>query len=171
MQEKSRSGEDLAPSISIRSARPEDIPLIKQCLIDSWVEHAKNEPGLLGEERMRSSDIETYYQECFDHPDNHFLFIAEADEKFAGFIRADIKEIPSFFKYPTILYLDDVYVVPEFRRKGIAKSLIQKAEEIAREKGIKRLQGRVYSYNKPVQKLLESMGYTSPHATWDKVLD
>lgn len=171
MVEKSRVSEDLPPSVTIRGAKPEDIPMIKKCLIDSWVEHAKAVPELLDGERMRASKVEEYYQKCFDEPDKCFVFIAESESRFAGFIRADIQEIPSFFKYPTIMYMDDTYVLPEYRRKGIAKSLIQKVEDLARDKGIKRLQGRVYTFNKPTQKLLESMGYTSPHATWDKVLD
>jgi len=171
MSEKADGKEDLISLVTIRKGQPKDIPLIKQCLIDSWVEHAKQEPGLLDEERMKASDVEGYYRECFDEPDKHFLFVAEADGKFAGFIRADIKEIPPFFKHPKILYLDDTYVLPEFRRKGIARSLLQRAEELAKEKGIKRLQARVYSFNVEIQKLLESMGYHTPHATWDKAIE
>jgi len=170
MEEKPRKGENLA-TITIRNARPGDIPLIKECLIDSWIEHARQLPELLDEERMRTSKIEEYYQKCFDEPDKCFVYVAKSEGKFAGFVRADIQEIASFFRYPTILYLDDVYVPPEFRRKGVARQLIQKVEDLAREKGIKRLQGRVYAFNNATQKLMESMGYTSPHATWDKVLD
>ena len=156
--------------ITIRKGTPDDIPVIKECLIDSWVEHAKQEPELLDEDRMRASKVEDYYQEIFDDPENHFLFVAEKSGEFVGFIRADIREILIFFKHPRILFLDDTYVKPEFRRKGIAKQLLLKAEEIAKELGIKRIQSRVYTYNKPVQDMLTSEGYRSPHATWDKVI-
>lgn len=156
--------------VTIRKGLPDDIITIKECLIDSWVEHARHEPELLDEDRMRVSKVEEYYQEIFDDPDNHFLFVAEEGGKFAGFIRADIKEIPNFFKHPRILYLDDTYIKLEFRRKGIARQLLHRAEELAKELGIKRIQSRVYSYNKPVQEMLESGGYRVPHATWDKVI-
>lgn len=154
----------------IRAGIPEDIPQIKSCLVDSWVEHARNVPELLDEERMKASDIEGYYRKCFENPDRCFVLVAEVDGKFAGFQRADIQEIPAFFKYNKILFLDDAYVLPEFRRRGIATKLIEEAEKLAKEKGIHRLQGRVYSFNKPVQELLKKMGYTMPHSTWDKVL-
>jgi GNAT superfamily N-acetyltransferase len=169
MSEKTDREKLVSSSIKIRRGRREDFPIIKDCLIYLWVEHARQEPGLLDEERMRASNVEDYYQECLDEPDEHSLFVAEVDGEFAGFIRADIKKIPSFFKHPEILYLDDLYVLPEFRRKGVARSLIQRAEKLAREKGIERLQARVYSFNKEAQELLKSMGYHSPHGTWDKV--
>lgn len=158
-------------SIIIRIGKPEDIPVIKECLINSWIQHAKQEPDLLDEDRMKASDIKTYYEQVFDKPENHFLFVAEKGGKFAGFIRADVKQIPDFFKHPKILFLDDTYVLQKFRRKGIAKQLLLKAEKLARKLRIKKIQSRVYFYNKPVQQMLKNEGYRSPHATWDKVLD
>lgn len=155
----------------IRAGTPEDIAEIKRCLIESWVEHARNVPELLDEGRMKTSDIEGYYKKCFENPDRCFVFVAEVDGKFAGFQRADIQEIAPFFKHNKILYLDDAYILPEFRRMGIATKLIEEAEKLAKEKGIHRLQARVYSFNKPVQELLKKMGYTMPHSTWDKVLE
>ena len=157
-------------AVEIRRGTVNDIPKIKDCLINSWVDHAKQEPELLDEERMRQSDIEGYYQKCFENADKCFVFVAEKDGNFAGFQRADIQEIQSFFRHNRILYLDDAFVLPEFRRQGIATKLIQEAENIAREKDIKRIQCRVYTFNKSTQKLLSKLGYRTPYATWDKVL-
>jgi GNAT superfamily N-acetyltransferase len=157
-------------SVIIRKGTLGDIPNIKECLVASWVEHARKEPELLDEERMRQSDIEGYYKKCFDNPDKCFVFVAEVGGKFAGFQRADIQEIPPFFKHNKILYLDDAYTIPEFRRKGVATILIREAEKTARKLGIKRIQSRVYTFNKPARELLMKLGYRSPHATWDKVL-
>lgn len=161
--------EQLPPHVQIRRGIPEDIPQIKECLIDSWVMHSRNAPDLLDEDRMRNSDIEKYYQECFDNP-NSVVFVTEDEGQFAGFIRADVQEIPPFFKDNKILYLDDVYVKEAFRRKGIARALIRKVEDEARERNIRRVQGRVYTFNENIQKLLTSMGYAVPYATFDKVL-
>lgn len=156
--------------VVIRKGTARDIPAIKPCLIDSWVMHSRHEPRLLDERRMRSSDIEKYYKDALKNPDCNFL-VAEANGEFAGFIRADIKNIAGFFKHNRILYLDDVYVLKKFRRHGIAKSLLYAAERIAKARRIKRLQGRVYTFNKSAQKLLKSAGYNYPHSTWDKVID
>lgn len=156
--------------VKIRKGTPKDIPQIEACLIDSWVEHAIHEPELLDKERMEKSDIDGYYKKAFENSKTSFVIVAEVDGKFVGFQRADIQEIPAFFKDNRILYLDDLCVLPEFRRMGIATLLIKEAEKIANQNKIKRLQGRVYTFNKPVQKLLTGLGYRSPHATWDKVI-
>lgn len=155
--------------VEIRSGRPDDIAQIKQCLVDSWVDHARKEPDLLDEERMRNSDIEGYYQKCFESDKCHVL-VAESGGQFAGFIRGDVQEIPNFFRDNKILYLDDTYVLPQYRRQNIARTLIQGMENLAKQKGIRRIQCRVYTYNEPVQSLLKSMGYQMPHSTWDKIL-
>lgn len=156
-------------NVSIRRGTISDIPTIKPWLVDSWVMHARHEPDLLEEKRMRESDIEQYYRKGLKSRDCHFL-VAEVDGKPVGFIRADVKQIASFFKHNKILYLDDLYVSKKFRRKGIARLLMLEAEKVAKTKGIKRIQARVYTFNRPTHKLLRSMGYDVPHSTWDKVL-
>ena len=155
--------------LHIRKAKISDLPIIKECLIDSWVEHAQNEPGLLDEQRMREVDVEGYYKEAFDS-DKTVVFVAEIEGKFAGVQRADIQEIPHFYKDNKIFYLDDAYVVREYRGRGIVRKLIKEVEKVAKERGIKRIQARVYTYNKPMQRALEKLGYHIPHSTWDKLL-
>lgn len=156
-------------SIIIRKGRLDDISTIRPCLIDSWVMHARHEPKLLDEKRMRKSDIDEYYRKALRNKGCNFL-VAEVDGQFAGFIRADVQSIASFFRNNRILYLDDLYVVRKFRREGVAKSLMLEIESIAKSRHIKRLQARVYAFNKQMQKLLKSMGYGAPHSTWDKVI-
>jgi diamine N-acetyltransferase len=165
---KVKSSHKIRQEVTIRKGEVNDIATIKPCLIDSWVMHARHEPQLLDEKRMRESDIEKYYKDGLKNKDCTFL-VAEKNGQIAGFIRADVKTIAGFFKGNRILYLDDVYVVKAFRRQGIARKLIGEAEKIAKAKHVSRLQARVYTFNKPMQNLLKSMGYAAPHATWDKV--
>lgn len=153
--------------ISIRKGQPEDLPNFKKGLIEMWVDHAKHEPGLLDEERMRQSNVDDYYKDAFNS-DSTFVFVAEVDGNFAGVVRGDIQEIPNFFKDNKIIYLDDGFVLPEYRGRGIIGLLISEVEKAAKERGIKRLQSRVYTFNKPIQRALEKLGYHMPHSTWDK---
>jgi diamine N-acetyltransferase len=155
--------------ITFRKASNEDIPLIKECLTDSWVEHARQEPKLLDEERMRQSKIDEYYQKALKSNES-YVFIAEVDGVFAGFVKVDKAEISPFFRFNKILFIDDIYVLPEFRNKGVAFKLMAEVENIAKREEIKRIQARVYGFNKATQQLFSRMGYTSPHATWDKLL-
>jgi GNAT superfamily N-acetyltransferase len=47
------------------------------------------------------------------------------------------------------LYLEDFYVLPEFRRGGIGGKLFQEVVAIARERGVKRMDWQVLEWNEP----------------------
>lgn len=145
------------------------MPFFKDRLIEMWVDHAKHEPTLLDEEQMRNSNVDKWYKDAFDS-DKTCVFVAEVDGNFAGVVRADINEISHFFKDNKILYLNDAFVLPQYRGRGIMRALIHEVEKAAKEKGIKRIQTRVYTYNKAMQKALEASGYHMPHSTWDKLI-
>lgn len=155
--------------ITIRKGKFEDIGNIKKCLINSWVNHAKRVPSLMSVTRMRKSDIEGYYKKAFSNPDSYVL-VAEVDGSFAGFIRADIKEIEPFFKNNKIFYLDDTFVLPKYRQMGIAKKLLGEVEKMAKRRKIKRLQAKVYTFNKITQNFLTKSGFIMPYSTWDKTI-
>lgn len=47
------------------------------------------------------------------------------------------------------LYLEDFYIQPEFRRGGIGSRLFTRVVEIARERGVKRMDWQVLDWNEP----------------------
>ena len=68
-----------------------------------------------------------------------------------------------FFNYSTWegrpgLYLEDLFVVPEFRGWGIGKALLVHLAKIAVEKGCSRYQWQVLDWNEPAIRFYESMG-------------
>lgn len=156
--------------MEIRRGRPADLPEIKKCLIDSWVTHAQHEPDFLDEERMRSSDIETYYHKCFGS-ENCFILIAEDDNKMRGFARVDIQQIQDFFKHTKVLFVDDIYVPQEYRGQHIASLLLKEIEKIARELDIKWIKARIYTWNLAAQRLFESSQFHPLYAEWFKALE
>lgn len=156
-------------AVNIRKATNDDIPFIKTCLIDSWVEHAKNNPKLMTEERMRQSKVEEYYSKKIKNEE--YVLIADVDGIRAGLIATYKQQLESFFKDSEVLYIDDIYVVSKYRRMGIAKTLLTEIESIAKKNGIKRIDGKVYSFNKSMQKLLGKMNYHTPYSNWVKVLE
>jgi GNAT superfamily N-acetyltransferase len=82
--------------------------------------------------------------------------IAEKDGQPAGFAFY-------FFNYSTWvgrpgIYLEDLFVHPEFRGLGIGKALLQGVAAIALEKGCKRLQWAVLDWNTPAIDFYRAMG-------------
>lgn len=47
------------------------------------------------------------------------------------------------------LYLEDFYVLPEYRRGGIGSRLFEKVMELAKEWGVKRMDWQVLDWNEP----------------------
>jgi GNAT superfamily N-acetyltransferase len=82
--------------------------------------------------------------------------IAEHDGQPAGFALF-------FYNYSTWMgrpgiYLEDLFVLPEFRGRGIGKALLQRVAAIALEKGCQRLQWEVLDWNTPAIDFYRAMG-------------
>ncbi len=68
-----------------------------------------------------------------------------------------------FFNYSTWvgrpgIYLEDLFVLPEFRGRGIGKALLKQVAAIAVEKGCQRLQWEVLDWNTPAIEFYRAMG-------------
>lgn len=86
----------------------------------------------------------------------YFCLIAEQDKVPAGFAFY-------FFDYSTWLgrpgiYLEDLFVHPEFRGLGIGKALLQRVASIAVERGCARLKWQVLNWNTPAIDFYAAMG-------------
>ncbi len=72
--------------------------------------------------------------------------VAEMDGNVVGFALY-------FTNYSTwkgkCLYLEDFYVLPEYRKHGIGSLLFDQVVEIARERGVKRMDWQVLDWNEP----------------------
>jgi GNAT superfamily N-acetyltransferase len=86
----------------------------------------------------------------------YFCLIAESEGSPAGFALY-------FYNYSTWLgrpglYLEDLFVLPEFRGLGIGKALLQRVAAIAVEKDCLRLQWEVLDWNTPAIDFYAAMG-------------
>ena len=63
------------------------------------------------------------------------------------------------------LYLEDLYVLPEFRGKGYGKALLQKLAAIAVERGCGRMEWWCLDWNQPSIDFYKSMG-AEPMDEW-----
>jgi GNAT superfamily N-acetyltransferase len=70
-----------------------------------------------------------------------------------------------FHNYSTFLtkpgiYLEDLFVLPEYRRQGVGKALLSKVAQIAVERNCGRLEWSVLDWNESAQAFYRSMGAT-----------
>jgi GNAT superfamily N-acetyltransferase len=72
--------------------------------------------------------------------------VVEEDDKIVGFALY-------YTNYSTwkgkCLYLEDFFILPEYRRGGIGSVLFDKVVEIAKERGVKRMDWQVLDWNEP----------------------
>lgn len=82
--------------------------------------------------------------------------VAEVDDRIIGFALF-------FSNYSTFLtksgiYLEDIFVLPEYRGAGIGKSLIKYLANLAVKRGCGRLEWSVLDWNQPAISFYESLG-------------
>jgi GNAT superfamily N-acetyltransferase len=68
-----------------------------------------------------------------------------------------------FFNYSTWLgrpgiYVEDLFVLPQFRRLGIGRELLERVAAVAVEKGCQRLQWQVLDWNTPAIDFYRTIG-------------
>jgi GNAT superfamily N-acetyltransferase len=134
--------------LCIRSAEAKDIPLIVQ-LIRELAEYEKAlEQAVVTEEDIR--------RDGFSRNPKFRVVIAEWDGEAAGFALF-------FYNYSTWLgraglYLEDLFVRPVFRRKGIGKALLTFLAKTAVEEGCGRFEWQVLDWNTPAVEFYKSLG-------------
>ncbi len=84
--------------------------------------------------------------------------VAEVDGELCGF--ALFFHTYSTFLTQPGLYLEDVFVSPEYRRQGIGKALMTQVAKIAHDRGCGRLEWSVLDWNQSAIDFYHSLGAT-----------
>jgi len=133
--------------ITFKNAEIEDVPLIMKFIKELAVFEKMSHEVVATEELLRASLFgEKRYAE---------VIIAKADNIDAGFMLF-FHNFSTFLGKPGI-YLEDLYVKPEFRGKGIGKSLMSYLARLAVERKCGRLEWWVLKWN-PARDFYENLG-------------
>lgn len=138
----------MAQSIAIESATKKDIPLILT-LIKGLAEYERlSKDCVATEELLRESLFgKTKYAE---------VIIARYETRPAGFALF-FHNYSTFLARPGI-YLEDLYVFPELRGKGVGKALLVHLAKIAKERNCGRLEWSVLDWNEPSIAFYKGLG-------------
>ena len=89
---------------------------------------------------------------------DHVVYFAESDNQLAGVIWMAERE--PFWKFnEKHVWVYNIHVAPQNRRKGIACKLLVRAEEWTKQRGLNQIGLHVVDHNAPALRLYESMGY------------
>lgn len=113
--------------------------------------------GFVGEDRYSKHDNDSF-KKVLNSPHN-FIFVAEEDGKLAGFVSISTRDV---IRYPKpIAELDELFVAPDYRQKGLGRELMRTVEDKAKEQGCYRLYIESHYDHKAAHKLYESLGFTN----------
>jgi GNAT superfamily N-acetyltransferase len=95
--------------------------------------------------------------------------LAESEEAEAGTKQA-VAFALYFYKFSTftgtsVLHLEDLFVLPSLRGKGIGKALLLQVAQVARDQNCARMEWHVLDWNQPAIDFYESLG-THIHRDW-----
>jgi GNAT superfamily N-acetyltransferase len=134
--------------LSIRPATIEDVPLL-HTLIHELAEFEKlNDEASVSEEDLLRNGFG-------DRPKFRAV-IAESDGQPAGY--AIFFEFFSSFQGCPGLFLDDIFVRPEFRKKGIGKALLAHVAGIAYREKYFCMRWEVLDWNAPAIEMYKNLG-------------
>ena len=141
-------------TLTFRNAERKDTALILQ-----FIKELADYEKMLDEVVADEATLETW---IFDKQKAEVIF-AVKDEKEVGFALY-------FHNFSTFLgragiYLEDLYVKPEYRGKGYGKAILKKLTSIAVERGCGRLEWWCLDWNKPSIDFYLSLG-AEPMSDW-----
>lgn len=92
------------------------------------------------------------------------------DKKLVGIVEATLWEESGMVKDVKTVCLDNIYVLPAYRRRGIAAKLFSEVESWAKEQGAIRLDLYVWDFNKTAIAMYRAMGMTPQRCIFEKKL-
>jgi GNAT superfamily N-acetyltransferase len=138
----------MSSKIIIRKAEISDIQIIVQ-LIKELAEYEKlSHLVKISENELLDS--------LFGNEGFVEVYLAVFEAKTVGYALF-FRNFSTFLSKPGI-YLEDLFVKPEYRGRGIGKALLQKVISIAKERNYGRVEWSVLDWNKPAIDFYKSIG-------------
>ncbi len=88
-----------------------------------------------------------------------FLFVAVAGDQTVGFISGELRQGSPTFLPKTWASVDDVFVEPEYRNRGMGRALLQSVRAWAQERGADGISLQVAAANSRGRKFYEKLGF------------
>lgn len=132
----------------LRPAAPADVSVLFE-LIRALAEYEKLSHAVTGS----AAELE---QHLFGDRPYAEAIVAECDGKAVGFALF-LHNYSTFLTKPGI-YLEDLFVLPEYRRRGIGKAMLSYLAELAVDRGCGRLEWSVLDWNSPAIAFYQSLG-------------
>jgi GNAT superfamily N-acetyltransferase len=141
--------------IEIRAATKADVPLLKEFVQALAAYEKLADTCFVTEEKLAAT--------LFGERPAAEALIANLDDAPAGFALF-FHNYSTFLAQPG-LYLEDLFVKPEFRGRGVGRELFGRVAQIAVDRGCGRFEWAALDWNEPAIKFYKRMG-AAPMSDW-----
>ncbi|MDG3088158.1 GNAT family N-acetyltransferase [Vibrio hannami] len=144
---------------TIRPARITDLEELNHQMYLLHQYHHEMEPEHFKtpEEVQLEKNISSY----LDEPEC-LIFVAEIDNKIVGFITGHFCELVSVIsKSVQMGSIDELYVSPEYRNRGVAQRLFSRMENMFEDYGVKQVFVEVWDFNQAAVHFYKKMKFKS----------
>lgn len=138
----------MVPEVIIRSATRADVPRLFH-LIQALAEYEKLSHAVTG----NATTLETHLFGVRPYAE---AIVAECESQIVGWALF-FHNYSTFLTQPG-LYIEDLFVLPEYRGQGIGKSLVIHVAQLAVERGCGRLEWSVLDWNQPAIAFYQGIG-------------
>jgi diamine N-acetyltransferase len=146
------------PCIRIVRATEADASLVARLNSQVHKLHVDHAPAFFAE--PRDDEVREALAAMLREADNQ-AFIAYADEEAIGYILLALRDriANTFCRANRSLWIEQVLVVPEWRRHGVGRRLVEAATGYARACGIETLVAEVWTFNRDSHAFFQSVGF------------
>ena len=135
-------------AIAVRRAAPSDLPVVAQ-LFDGYRQFYGQEPDL--------DRCSQFMSERLSNGDSYVLVALNTAGEGVGFTQ--LYPIFSSVRMAPVWILNDLFVHPSARGRGVASRLMKAAAAVAREHGVAGLQLETAADNEPAKALYDKLGW------------
>jgi ribosomal protein S18 acetylase RimI-like enzyme len=143
--------------MGIRKATIRDFEKLKDIKLKSKIEERKYNKSLKPINKVEKRYF--YYLKRDLTFKDRAIFIAIENDKIIGIILGKIIDTLSIAKFKKRGYISNLYILPEHRRKGVAKRMVRELMRWFKVNNIKNLRLEVYSKNRPALNVYNELGF------------
>ncbi len=150
----------MGASPAVRAATERDIPRLVGLTRLAQDLHVAAHPDVF----RPSSDlpgIDDFFSKAISDTDQHVL-VAEVDGVAVGYLCATVEREPAhtFKRDTTRLYVQQIAVDTDRRRRGVGRALFAAVEQIAQDRSINDIALDTWSFNEEAQDFFASLGFS-----------
>lgn len=148
--------------MNIRIATKQDIDQVFRLYLQGFKIHYEK-----GTEEFKNKNKERIKQDLIDMIDNpnEIIFVIEDNSIIIGYALIKIEQ-----RLSKIIWIDEIVIDEEHRKKGNGRKLINKIYEFAKENDCKKVELNCWSFNEDAIKFYEKMGFIDKRIIYEKDL-